>query len=151
MTQIDPADSKHHYAGVLLVTRSGKLIGQQRDDKPGIDNPGKIGTFGGTVEPSEQYRYAAWRELVKEETNLQLSEDTLTLFLEDTAWRKLTQEWEGRHFYYARIDDDELHNLEVYEGQGWAEIHGPDDPHLIELWRPVIQAFIDFQAAHTQS
>ena len=146
MTNPNLADIEHHYAGVLLVTDDGKIIGQQRDDKPGIDNPGKVGTFGGTVEPGEQYRYAAWRELVKEETNLKLGEDALTLFLEDTAWRKLTQEREARHFYYASVSNATLDTLEVYEGQGWAEIQGPDDPRLIELWRPVIQKFINLQA-----
>jgi len=118
MTTPDPTAIKHHYAGALLVTNSGEIIGQQRDDSPGIDNPGKIGTFGGTVEPGEQYRYTAWRELV-EETNLQLDEDILKLFLEDTAWRELRQEW--------------------------AEIQGADDTQLIELWRPVIQKLIDSQ------
>ncbi|MAU34095.1 NUDIX hydrolase, partial [Candidatus Saccharibacteria bacterium] len=61
-------ENAHHYAGILLVTESGKLIGQRRDDKPGIDNPGKVATFGGTVEEGESFRYAAWRELVEEET-----------------------------------------------------------------------------------
>lgn len=142
-------DIEHHYAGVLLVTETGKIIGQQRDDKPGIDNPGKIGTFGGTVETGEQYRYAAWRELVMEETNLKISEDDLKLFLEDTAWRKLTKRREVRHFYFAQINSADLDNLEVYEGQGWAEIQGSDDPQLIEEWRPVIQKFINLQT--TQS
>lgn len=150
MADLNVAAIKHHYVGVLLVTDSGKIIGQQRDNKPGIDNPGKIGTFGGTVEPGEQYRYAAWRELIKEETNLKLSEDALKLFLEDTAWRELTGEWEARHFYYTHISNDELDNLEVYEGQGWAEIQGPNDPQLIELWRPVIRKFLDFQAAQKE-
>jgi 8-oxo-dGTP pyrophosphatase MutT (NUDIX family) len=146
MTSPDLEKIKHHYAGVLLTTDDGRIIGQQRDDKPGIDNPGKVGTFGGMVEPGEQYRYAAWRELVKEETNLKLSESALTLFLEDTAWRQLTEEWEARHFYHVSIGSDELSTLEVYEGQGWAEIQGPDDPRLIELWRPVIQKYIDLKS-----
>ncbi len=32
------------------------MIGQQRDNKVGIDNPGKVATFGGTVENGETYR-----------------------------------------------------------------------------------------------
>lgn len=43
----------HHYAGVFLATTSGKIVGQQRDDKPDIDNPNRIGSFGGTVEDGE--------------------------------------------------------------------------------------------------
>jgi ADP-ribose pyrophosphatase YjhB (NUDIX family) len=133
----------HHYAGVLIVTKSGKMIGQKRDDKPGIDQPGKIGFFGGTVEPGEKPRYAAWREVVKEETNLSYSEDSFTLLFEDKGWRELTEEWEARHFYYITITDDQLRDLEVYEGQGWAEIFSPDDPLLADMIRPVIKFFLE--------
>lgn len=132
----------HHYAGVLIVTDSGKLIGQQRDDKPGIDNPGKVATFGGAVEDGEDYRHAAWRELVAEETNLKIIEDELELFLEDESWRPLTAEWEMRHFYKVFIGDDELEKLKVYEGQGWAEINGANDPDLVESWRNVIEDYL---------
>lgn len=133
----------HHYAGVLLVTKSGKMIGQRRDNKAGIDNPGKVATFGGTVEDGETYRFAAWRELVKEETNLTTQEEDLNLFYEDTSWRPLTAEWEERHFYAALIDDTSLETLEVYEGQGYAEITGADDPDLVDAWRNVIKAYVD--------
>ncbi len=136
----------HHYAGVLLVTDSGKLIGQQRDDKPGIDNPGKIATFGGTVEAGEGYRKAAWRELVQEETNLKLEESSLKLFLEDKAWRPLTSEWEARHFFFAIISDADLEKLEVYEGQGWAQIQDDKDQRLVDSWRNVIKTYLEQRA-----
>jgi 8-oxo-dGTP pyrophosphatase MutT (NUDIX family) len=132
----------HHYAGVLLITNSGKMIGQQRDDKVGIDNPGKVATFGGTVEDGETYRFAAWRELVEEETNLTTSENEFTLFFEDKSWRPLTAEWEERHFYTVFIDDGILETLEVHEGQGWIEITGVDDPNLVDAWRNVIGAYL---------
>jgi 8-oxo-dGTP pyrophosphatase MutT (NUDIX family) len=132
----------HHYAGVLLVTESGKLIGQQRDDKSGIDNPGKVATFGGTVEKGESYRYAAWRELVEEETNLKVPESELELFFEDTSWRPLTSELEARHFYILFINESQLLNMEVYEGLGWAEIEGPNDPKLVDAWRVVIKKYL---------
>lgn len=70
MKETDLSHIEHHYAGVLIETEDGRLIGQQRDDKPGIDNPGRVGTFGGTVEKGEDPKQAAWRELVQEETNL---------------------------------------------------------------------------------
>lgn len=133
----------HHYAGILLVTNTGRLVGQRRDDKPDIDNPGKIATFGGTVEVGESYRYAAWRELVTEETNLKASESGLELFFEDTSWRPLTSEWEARHFYKLLITEEQLSTMEVYEGQGWAEIKGPDDSRLVDAWRVVIKEYLD--------
>ena len=132
------SDIQHHYAGIIIITESGKFVGQRRDNKPTIDNPNLIGTFGGTVEESESPREAAWRELTQEETNLIIDIDTLQFLFEDISWCKLTDEWEVRHFYLVRINDKELNNMEVYEGQGWAYIEGPDDPDLIELWRPVI-------------
>jgi 8-oxo-dGTP pyrophosphatase MutT (NUDIX family) len=143
MNNPDFSHIEHHYAGVLLETEDGRIIGQKRDDKPGIDNPGRVGTFGGTVEPGEDPQSAAWRELVQEETNLALDKSDLHLFLEDTAWRKLTQEEEARHFFFAPITDEQLDKLEVYEGQGWAEISGPDDPLLIDLWRPIIKTYLE--------
>ena len=124
------------------MTESGKLIGQQRDDKSGIDNPGKVATFGGTVEKGESYRYAAWRELVEEETNLKVPESELELFFEDTSWRPLTSELEARHFYILFINESQLLNMEVYEGLGWAEIEGPNDPKLVDAWRVVIKKYL---------
>lgn len=140
----------HHYAGVLLVTKDGRMIGQQRDDIPGIDNPGKVATFGGLIDPGETPLQAAVRELVAEETNLLRTPDQLTLFLEDVAWRDLTSEWAGRHFYYTHITDEELANLEVHEGQGWAEIMNEDDKDLVDTWRVVVKLFREtYQAGST--
>jgi 8-oxo-dGTP pyrophosphatase MutT (NUDIX family) len=129
----------HHYAGTFLFTDDKRIIGQRRDNKPTIDHPNKIGTFGGMVEPGETPLQAAWRELVQEETNLDLAESDLHLLREDVDWRELTQEWEGRHFYYATISSQALAGMQVYEGQGWAEITSPDTPELIELWRPIVR------------
>lgn len=134
---------EHHYSGVILATESGKLVGQRRDNKPGIDNPGKVGTFGGTVEPGEDPRQAAWRELTQEETNLRIDPSDLQPLFEDVAWRELTKEWEGRHLFIARISDADLAGIEVYEGEGWAYINGPDDPDLIDLWRPIVKKAIE--------
>jgi 8-oxo-dGTP pyrophosphatase MutT (NUDIX family) len=136
-------DIKHHFAGIFLVTESGKVVGQQRDNKPNIDNPNKVGTFGGTVEEGEEPLNAVWRELTQEETNLEIGINKIKHLLDDIAWRELTQEWEVRHFYYAFIDDKELEDFVVYEGQGWAYILGPEDPELIELWRPATKKLFE--------
>ena len=134
----------HHYAGCFLVTTDVKIVGQQRDNIPNIDNPNRIGSFGGTMEPGESPLNAVWRELVQEETNLRLEPQDFHLYFEDVAWRKLTSEWEGRHFYLARITDQQLQNLEVYEGQGWAYINSADDTLLIDLWREPVSKLIEF-------
>jgi len=41
------------FAGALLFDTDGNLLLQQRDDKPGILHPGRIGLFGGHQEPGE--------------------------------------------------------------------------------------------------
>jgi 8-oxo-dGTP pyrophosphatase MutT (NUDIX family) len=131
----------HHYAGVFLVTDKGKIIGQQRDNKPTIDNPNRIGSFGGVVESAETPHQAAWRELA-EETNLKLDPQDIQLYFKDVTWRKLTGEWEVRHFYFARISKEQVNNLEVHEGKGWAYIKSVDDALLIDLWREPIGRLI---------
>lgn len=130
---------KHHFAGIFLITEDQRVIGQQRDDKPTIDNPGKVAAFGGTVEDGESPLTAVMRELTLEETNLRISEQDIHHLVDDVAWRKLTSEWEVRHFYYTNIDQSQLENLEVYEGQGWAYINDPEDPNVIDTWKPIIK------------
>lgn len=134
---------KHDYAGVFLITESGKVIGQKRDNKPTIDYPDKVGIFGGAVEEGESPLDAAWRELTQEETNIKMDKKDIKHLLDDIAWRELTKEWEVRHFYYAYIKNEALDKLEVYEGQGWAYISGPNEPDLIESGQPVTKQLFD--------
>jgi 8-oxo-dGTP pyrophosphatase MutT (NUDIX family) len=136
-------DIKHRFAGVFLITDTGRVIGQRRDDDPLIDNPGKIGSFGGTIKKGEEPQQAAWRELVLEETNLQVLQSELEPFHQDVSWRELTKEWQVRYFFVAMILESDLVELEVYEGEDWAYIEGPDDPELIDLWRPVVSKLFD--------
>jgi ADP-ribose pyrophosphatase YjhB (NUDIX family) len=131
----------HHYAGVFLVTDEGKIVGQQRDDKPSIDNPNRIGSFGGVVEIGEDADKTASREL-EEETNLRLKPQDIQPYFEDIAWRKLTNEWEARHFYFARITEEQFNGLAVYEGKGPAIIQSADEPLLIDLWRKPVDQLI---------
>src|SRR5262245_60994662 len=60
----------HAAAGVILLTPDRRLILQLRDDRPDIDNPGKITTFGGSAEPGETAVQCSLREL-REETGIQ--------------------------------------------------------------------------------
>jgi len=54
------------YAGFLLKTTDNKLLLQQRDNKPGIANPGMIAIFGGTAEVNETPDDCAKREAFEE-------------------------------------------------------------------------------------
>ena len=80
---------------------------------------------------------------MEEETNLEASESELELLFEDTSWRPLTSEWEARHFYKLVITEKQLSTMEVYEGQGWAEIDGANDPRLVDAWRAVVKAYLN--------
>jgi 8-oxo-dGTP pyrophosphatase MutT (NUDIX family) len=146
----NPQIIKHRYAATLLIAEDGRMIGQHRDNNPEIDNPNQIGTFGGTVESKETPSYSAWRELVKEETNLKFDEADLIPFLEDKGWRELTKEWELRYFFYVKISNEQLDRLEIYEGQGWAEIKGSDDPMLVNALKPVIEYFQTLNSLSSQ-
>lgn len=50
----------------ILVDGDGRFLLQHRDDKPGIDNPGMWGSFGGRVEPYETPDDGFVRELQEE-------------------------------------------------------------------------------------
>ena len=136
-------DVSHSYAGVFLVTDAGRVIGQRRDNIVGIDNPGGVGPFGGTVEEGEDPHQAAWRELTAEETNLVVAAEELQPWHTDTVWRALTAEWERRHLYFVLIPDRLLATLEIYEGAGWAVVSNSDDPVLIDSYRPVVRRLLE--------
>src|SRR3954462_534946 len=71
-------DDHHTHAGaaVFLLTKDRRLILQLRDDKPGVNYPGRIGAFGGSAEHGETPADCALRELA-EETGLQAAADDL--------------------------------------------------------------------------
>jgi ADP-ribose pyrophosphatase YjhB (NUDIX family) len=99
--------------------------------------------FGGSSEPGETPLSTAWRELIQEETNLKTGKNSLIPFFEQINWRKMTSEWERGYFFYTRISNKQLDELEVYEGVGWRDIMGSDDPSLAEVLRPVINKFLE--------
>jgi len=54
------------YACAILVDVFGRLLLQQRDDIPGILQPGKIALFGGHREHDETYLQCVVREVYEE-------------------------------------------------------------------------------------
>lgn len=71
-------ECERSYVGALLVDTNGKLIAQQRDDKPGITNPGMVSLFGGTSHESESPIETLRREL-REELELEVNSNNLLL------------------------------------------------------------------------
>ena len=71
-------ECERSYVGALLVDTNGKLIAQQRDDKPGITNPGMVSLFGGTSHEGESPIETLRREL-QEELELEVNSSNLLL------------------------------------------------------------------------
>ncbi len=69
------------YSGVLLIGNNGQCILQRRDRTPGIVNPGKLTTFGGTAHEFEKPEMCAIRE-IREELEYNIDSSSLTLLLE---------------------------------------------------------------------
>lgn len=114
----------HRYAAAFFVGPDGTLYGQLRDDKPGIDQPGKIGAFGGACEEGETPLQTLVREL-HEETDRTWRPEQLELFSRYVVWRPLTREYEQANIYLARNIDPA--GMRIHEGQGIAPILAPDD------------------------
>lgn len=130
----------HRVAGVLLVTKDGRMIGHLRDDKPGIDSPGMVAIFGGGVEDGELPVEAAARELA-EETNLHIPAKDLIFVASYVSWRPLKKEYENFSFYVAHVDN--VDNLQVYEGQSWYEIKDINDPKITHSIMPGLNKWVN--------
>ena len=64
------------YSGVFLITPLGEFMMQERDPRPHIRNPGKVGVFGGGAEMGETPIECAMREIY-EEIGLRLPQNQL--------------------------------------------------------------------------
>lgn len=106
-------------AQILLVSNTGSLLMQRRDDKPGIANPGKITAFGGMAEGDETPRQAALREL-EEETNLRPPADALRPFA--TFKKHVPGQDAPDEIHYFILEDIDAASLQVFEGQGFVEV-----------------------------
>jgi 8-oxo-dGTP pyrophosphatase MutT (NUDIX family) len=60
-------------ATAILISKSNKILLQERDDNPNIYNPGMIGMFGGTINKSETIESGLIREL-KEEIGINIKD-----------------------------------------------------------------------------
>ncbi len=67
--------SRHRQiACAILIDTRGRFLLQQRDDVPGILQPGKVGLFGGHLEDGETYLQCVVRE-IQEEIGYHVSPD----------------------------------------------------------------------------
>lgn len=106
------------YVGALLITPNNEIIMQQRDDKPGIVNPGMITTFGGGVENGENINEAIKREL-REELELVVSD--IQLFGIFYKTKEIHGEDCECNIYIIRNINPE--NIVINEGRGFALVN----------------------------
>jgi 8-oxo-dGTP pyrophosphatase MutT (NUDIX family) len=129
------------YVGVLHITSDGQVMLQMRDDKPGIYDPGVIGTFGGEVEDGETLMQAAIRE-TQEELDIQLVPDQLSYLCQ--LW--LSEESHGKnqlcHFFVHRGIDPR--SVTVYEGQGYVLVSRQSFPNTEPMARFTRQVLTQF-------
>jgi 8-oxo-dGTP diphosphatase len=100
--------------GVILYTDDGRVLLQQRDDKPTIPYPGCWTFFGGALEAGETPDEAIRRELL-EELNL---EQPLTFWYDyECPVRTIPGEVVTRNFMYVGRLTRSLDSLVLLEGQ----------------------------------
>ena len=135
-------ECERSYVGALLVDTNGKLIAQQRDDKPGITNPGMVSLFGGTSHEGESPIETLRREL-QEELELEVNSNNLLL---QTVKHENGTNVACSIYIVTGVDAEKL---KLHEGAGFAT----GTPEEL-LSRPVtgvtqqaIEAFVEAQNA----
>ena len=121
---------------------------QHRDDKPGITNPGRITTFGGTVDAGETPLEAAVREL-GEETNLHFTAAELTPFMNIEL--PISIHGFPTTAYYFMTPPVDTTNLEVYEGQGYKIVADQAAADKLDMSWAAQQAVAAYFAAYPPS
>jgi 8-oxo-dGTP pyrophosphatase MutT (NUDIX family) len=103
----------HRFASVLLVDPKGRLLLQERDERPVID-PGRWGLVGGHVDADEDPDAAAYREL-EEETGIRLDPPALPLWREFEIFHQAYGTHDSVRVYAAPTD---LVDEDIVVGEG---------------------------------
>lgn len=105
------------YVSCILVSKTGEIILQLRDDNPAIKDPNCLSLFAGAVEEGETIEDAVARE-IWEETALKPDEFTY-LFAWDNG--------DGRVSHVFYHDNVDTADMDVREGQGFRLINSQAD------------------------
>ncbi len=133
-------ECERSYVGALLVDTNGKLIAQQRDDKPGITNPGMVSLFGGTSHEGELPIETLRREL-QEELELEVSSNNLLL---QTVKHENGTNVACSIYIVTGVDAEKL---ELHEGAGFA-MGTPEEllsRSVTAVTQQAIEAFVEAQ------
>lgn len=106
----------------ILLDADGRVLLQQRDDKPDIPYPGQWALFGGSVEEGEDPRDAVIREVVEE----------IGYELEHVGLFRLFVHRHKQEFAYVAEIDATVEDLTLTEGKGMAK-YRPDELGNLEI------------------
>jgi 8-oxo-dGTP diphosphatase len=109
-------------ASAILVTETGRLLMQLRDDGKPIAFPGHWGCFGGHVEAGEDLHQAIRRELLEEIGHAPAELRLFTSYVYQLAPRGRIF-WERESIFVGRIAEVQVPNLSLMEGEA------------LQLWR----------------
>lgn len=112
------------------MTKKGEIILQQRDDKPGVRDAGKIATFGGGIEEGEDELDAVIREL-KEELVIDVSRESIVKFCDYSLVPEIHGRSQKCAFFIIRDIDPE--KITVMEGQGYVLVSQKDNLEKLNL------------------
>ena len=135
-------ECERNYVGALLVDTNGKLIAQQRDDKPGITNPGMVSLFGGTSHEGESPIETLRREL-QEELELEVNSNSLLL---QTVKHENGTNVACSIYIVTGVDAEKL---KLHEGAGFAT-GTPEEllnRSVTAVTQQAIEAFVEAQNA----
>jgi 8-oxo-dGTP pyrophosphatase MutT (NUDIX family) len=102
------------YSSVILLTTTGEIALQLRDDNPSIADPNCLSLFAGRLEGSETPEQGARRELQEETT---LTPATLTFFM--TYQTDIARFGRVARSHVFIVRDIDVSQIDVREGQGY--------------------------------
>lgn len=110
-------------ASMVLLTFKGKVLLMLRDNNPAIREPNTWCFIGGAREEHESFEQAILREVL-EETNIKLNQVRFLTSIEYNDRQKC--------FYHAELQEKDISNLKVGEGQK-QEFFKVDDLENLQL------------------
>lgn len=111
-------ETERHVVSAILWTDDGRVLLQQRDDRPDLRYPGHWTLFGGQVEDREDFETAIRRELMEE---LELEDQLLALLERYTCPVRTVPGvvTTTNHVYAGRLAQP-ISELTLHEGQAMA-------------------------------
>lgn len=101
----------NHGAGVVVVNKNSEVLTQHRDNKPGIFYPDYWCYPAGSVEPNEDFKIAAERELTEETGYI----PNKLFDLADEIYTRSDGSEVNRHIYWTLYDNKQ--EIKCNEGQ----------------------------------